>query len=217
MLKRLLMGAAPLLLAGFVTATPAAAQEGSGLVAKAASQVRTMEADPQMRALLARARGVVLVPEYGHGAFIIGGKGGEGVLLVRERRGRWSNPVFYGLGGVSIGFQAGGNVGQVAYVLMTPNAVRRFEDGNNFSLGAGAGLDVVTYHNGEHLISQQGDVVAWSNTTGLYGGADIGATDISYDRRLTSDYYGSPDMSIGQVLGGQVRNTDAAGLRSSLP
>jgi len=217
MLKRFLLGAAPLLLAGFMTATPAAAQEGSGLVAKAAHEVRTMEDDPQMRGLLAHARGVVLVPEYGHGAFIIGGKGGEGVLLVRERSGRWSNPAFFGLGGVSFGFQAGGNVGEVAYVLMSPAAVRRFVDGNNFSLGAGAGLDVVTYHNGEHINLTGQDVVAWSNTTGLYGGADVGATDIAYDGRLTSDFYGTRDLDIRQALDGQVRNTDADRLRASLP
>jgi SH3 domain-containing YSC84-like protein 1 len=215
--KRFLLAAAPLLLAGFFTATPAAAQQGSELVAKAADEVRTMEADPQMRALLAHARGVLLVPEYGHGAFIIGGRGGEGVLLVRERRGRWSNPAFYSLGGISIGFQAGGNVGEVAYILMSPNAVRHFEDGNSFSLGAGAGLDVVTYHNGEHLNSQQGDVVAWSNTTGLYGGADVGATDIGYDGRLTSDFYGTQDVGIRQVLDGQVRSAEAGRLRASLP
>ncbi|HTW35122.1 MAG TPA: lipid-binding SYLF domain-containing protein [Rhizomicrobium sp.] len=217
MLKRLLMGAAPLLLAGFVSATPAAAQgDGAGLVAKAASEVQTMRADPQMRALLAHARGVLLVPEYGHGAFIIGGRGGEGVLLVRERGGRWSDPAFFGLGGISIGFQAGGDVGPVAYVLMSEGAVRQFENGNNFSLNAGAGLNVVTYHAGEHVDLTRGDVVVWSNTAGAFGGADVGATDVGYDGRLTSDFYGAPDVGIRQVIDGRVRNPQAAELRNAL-
>ena len=217
MLKRFLMGAAPLLLAGFVSATPAAAQgDGAGLVAKAVNEAQTMQADPQMRALLAHARGVLLVPEYGHGAFIIGGRGGEGVLLVRERGGRWSNPAFFGLGGISIGFQAGGDVGPVAYILMSEGAVRQFEDGNKFSLSAGAGLNVVTYHAGEHIDLTRGDVVVWSNTTGAFGGADVGATDIGYDGRLTSDFYGAPDVGVRQVLDGQVRNPEAARLRNAL-
>ena len=217
MLKRFLMGAAPLLLAGFVSATPAAAQgDGAGLVAKAASEASTMQADPQMRALLAHARGVLLVPEYGHGAFIIGGRGGEGVLLVRERGGRWSNPAFFGLGGISIGFQAGGDAGPVAYILMSEGAVRQFENGNKFSLSAGAGLNVVTYHAGEHVDLTRGDVVVWSNTTGAFGGADVGATDIGYDGRLTSDFYGAPDVGVRQVLDGQVKNPEAARLRNAL-
>jgi SH3 domain-containing YSC84-like protein 1 len=217
MLKRFLMGAAPLLLAGFVSATPAAAQgDGHGLVAKAVNEVQTMQADPQMRGLLAHARGVLLVPEYGHGAFIIGGRGGEGVLLVHERGGRWSNPLFYGLGGVSIGFQAGGDVGQVAYILMSEGAVRQFEDGNNFSLNAGAGLNIVTYKAGEHVDLTRGDVVVWSDTAGAFGGADVGATDVGYDGRMTSDFYGAPDVGIRQVIDGQVRNPDATRLKNTL-
>jgi lipid-binding SYLF domain-containing protein len=211
------MGAAPFLLAGFVSATPAAAAgDGHELVAKAVNEAQTMQADPQMRALLAHARGVLLVPEYGHGAFIIGGRGGEGVLLVRERGGRWSNPAFFGLGGISIGFQAGGDVGPVAYILMSDGAVRQFESGNNFSLNAGAGLNVVTYHAGEHVDVTRGDVVVWSNTTGAFGGADVGATDIGYDGRMTGDFYGAPDVGVRQVLDGQVKNPEAATLRNAL-
>jgi lipid-binding SYLF domain-containing protein len=216
MLKRFLMGAAPFLLVGFVSATPAAAQgDGAGLVAKAESQAQTMQADPQMRGLLAHARGVLLVPEYGHGAFIIGGRGGEGVLLVRHG-GRWSNPAFYSLGGVSIGFQAGGDVGEVAYILMSEGAVHQFESGNNFSINAGAGLNIVTYKAGEHVDLTRGDVVVWSNTTGAFGGADVGATDVGYDGRMTGDYYGSPDVGVRQVLDGQVKNPEATGLRNAL-
>lgn len=218
MLKRLVMGAAPLLLAGFLSVTPAAAQggDGQGLVAKAISQASTMQADPQVRRLLAHARGVLLVPEYGHGAFIIGGRGGEGVLLVRERGGRWSNPAFFGLGGVSIGFQAGGDVGEVAYILMSEGAVRQFEEGNNFSLNAGAGLNVVTYRAGESVDVTRGDVVVWANTTGAFGGADVGATDVGFDGRLTSDFYGQPDVGIRDVLDGRVRNPEARQLQNAL-
>jgi lipid-binding SYLF domain-containing protein len=218
MLKRLVMGAAPVLLAGLLSVTPAAAQngDGHGLVAKATSEASTMQADPQMRNLLARARGVLLVPEYGHGAFIIGGRGGEGVLLVRGRGGRWSNPAFFGLGGISIGFQAGGDAGQVAYILMSDGAVRQFEAGNNFSLNAGAGLNIVTYKAGEHVDLTRGDVVVWSNTTGAFGGADVGATDVNYDGRLTGDFYGQPDVGIRDVLDGRVRNPEGKELQNAL-
>ena len=217
MWKRLLIAAAPLVLAGLVTAMPAAADDGHDLVQNAAAQVQTMGADPQLRALLARSRGVLLVPQYGHGAFIIGGKGGEGVLLVRTARGRWSNPAFFGLGGVSIGLQAGGNSGQVAYILMSDNAVRQFEQGNKFSLSAGAGLNVVNYQAGQRADLIRGDVVTWSNTTGAYGGVDVGATDVNYDQPLTSEFYGTPDVSIGQALGGQTRSPDAENLRRAMP
>jgi SH3 domain-containing YSC84-like protein 1 len=218
MLKRLLLGAAPLLLAGFLSATAAAAEgDGHDLVAKATNQVQTMQADPQMRTLLARARGVLLVPSYGHAAFIIGGRGGEGVLLVRSPRGGgWSNPAFFSLGGASVGLQAGADTGQVAYLLMSPGAVRQFETGNNFSLNAGAGLNVVAYRAGTNADLTRGDVITWRNTTGAYGGADVGATDVNFDGKLTSDYYGTPNISVEDALHGQARNPDADRLRESI-
>ena len=218
MWKRFLLAAAPLLLAGLVTATPAAAQRGRDLIPQAIAQVQTMQADPQMRALLANSRGVLLVPQYGHGAFIIGGRGGTGVLLLRTADGRWSNPAFFNLGGISIGLQAGGTTGQIAYVLMSDNAVRQFEQGNQFSLSAGAGLHVADFRGGGRTTDlTRNDIVAWSNTTGAYGGVDVGATNVSFDRQLTSDFYGVPDIGLRQVLDGQVRSPDADSLRRAMP
>lgn len=217
MWKRFLKAAAPMVLGGLVMATPAAAEGGRDLIPQATAQVRTMEADPQMRAMLARSRGVLLVPQYGHAAFIIGGRGGEGALLVRTANGRWSNPAFFSLGGASIGLQAGGDSGQVAYVLMTDNAVRQFMQGNKFSLGAGAGLNVVNYSAGPRADTDRGDVVTWSNTTGAYGGVDVGATDVNYDRSLTSEFYGTPDVDLQQVINGRTRNTEAEQLRAAMP
>jgi lipid-binding SYLF domain-containing protein len=137
--------------------------------------------------------------------------------LLRTAGGRWTNPAFFNLGGISIGLQAGGTTGQIAYVLMTDNAVRQFETGNQFSLSAGAGLHVANFRGGQRADLTGNDVVAWSNTTGAYGGVDVGATNVSFDRQLTSDFYGMPDVGLRQVLDGQVRSADADSLRRAMP
>lgn len=216
MLKRILLGAAPLALAAFVTAA-SAQDDGRGVVADATTQSRAMQDDPNLRAMLARARGVLLIPQYGQGAFIVGGRGGEGVLLVHQPSGRWSNPLFYSLGGASIGFQAGGNVGQVAYIIMSPTALRQFLSGNSFRLGAGVGLNVANYRTGERINLAGDDVVVWSNTQGLYGGVGVGATDVQYDGRLTGNYYGEPGIGTHDVVRGQVQSRNADRLKDSLP
>src|SRR5947209_8073004 len=53
-----------------------------------------------------QARAVMIVPKLLKGGFIVGGEGGEGVLLARERGG-WSDPAFYSIGAASLGLQAG--------------------------------------------------------------------------------------------------------------
>ena len=44
--------------------------------------------------LLASAEGVVIVPHYVRGAFVIGIAGGRGVLLVRDANHQWQAPEF---------------------------------------------------------------------------------------------------------------------------
>src|SRR5262249_16231593 len=55
--------------------------------------------------LLQRAKAVLIIPRMVKAGFIIGGEGGDGVLLVRDRT-HWSNPVFYSMGATSFGLQA---------------------------------------------------------------------------------------------------------------
>ncbi len=56
--------------------------------------------------LLREAKGVIVVPALVKVGFIIGGQGGDGVLL-RRNAGVWSYPAFYSLGSPSLGLQAG--------------------------------------------------------------------------------------------------------------
>ena len=59
------------------------------------------------RQLMHHARAVLIVPRLFKGGFIVGGEGGNGVLLARGPGGSWSDPAFYGLGSASFGLQAG--------------------------------------------------------------------------------------------------------------
>jgi lipid-binding SYLF domain-containing protein len=119
-------------------------KDSQHLVNRAFAEVQTMEKDPQLKKLMAKAKGVFLVPDFGRGAFIIGGRGGAGLVLSHQN-GKWSNPAFYDIGGVSLGAQVGGPGGPIAFLLMDQSAVDAFKSGNKFSLNAGAGLSIVTY------------------------------------------------------------------------
>lgn len=195
---------------------PSAAAEAAQRKVDAAVQaVASMKQDPHVVALLAAARGVLIVPHYREGAAIIGGHGGVGVLLAR-RHGVWSDPVFYRLGGVSIGLQAGGASGTIALFLMNDQAVDQFRDQlSTWSLGGRAGLTVADFSKQRQHLAKGPDVIVWTHVKGLFGGASLGATDVTPDTSSDHAYYHSPVAPL-QILVGAVRNPRADALREAL-
>jgi lipid-binding SYLF domain-containing protein len=177
--------------------------------------VQQMESNPSLAAVLNRARGVFIIPHYGKGGFIVGGQGGGGVVLVRHG-GIWSSPAFYSMSGGSIGAQAGGEGGAVAMILMTPRAVDRFERSSGaWSLNGNAGLTVVKWSGKTQANTGRGDVVLWTNTSGLYGGLTASITHVSPDTKMDRTYYHRPVTS-GEILAGNVRSVSASPLLNAL-
>lgn len=215
--------AAGLALGGCATAptTPQARQsdiaDAQSRVDKAVDVIDQMQSQPGTAALLSRAAGVLIVPEFAQAAFIAGGEGGVGVLVARHK-GHWSDPAFFEVGGLSLGLQAGAAVGPVAYVLMTPRAVQAFENRtNHFSLGADAGLTVAKFSSGTNIVSTlpTADVIVWTGTEGLFGGVAFDATDVVTSSQLDEAYYHGL-VSVQQILAGTVSNRSADRLREAL-
>ncbi|MGZ5182145.1 MAG: lipid-binding SYLF domain-containing protein [Ramlibacter sp.] len=190
-------------------------QAAAKRLSDAAGVAGSMSAAPAMPDLLARARGVYIVPTYGRAALGVGAEGGAGVLIVRQSSGSWGNPAFFNLGGISLGLQAGAEGGAIALVLMNQKAVDSFRKRNNFSLSADAGITVVNFARMAQG-STTGDVVAWSGSKGLFGNAaTVAINDIRYNQRLTEAYYGKPVTAM-QAIDSSEPNPQADPLRRAL-
>lgn len=175
-------------------------------IMEAVQVVQRMKADPGIARLLERAKGVFILPDYGRGGFGVGVQGGEGVLVTRKGSG-FSEPVFYNMGGISIGAQAGASGGELAFLLMTDKAVRDFESGKNFSLNADAGLTIVNYSKRAQVSGGKvQDVIVWSNTKGAYAGASVAITDIVVDGEANRAYYGRDSVTPAEIIQGRVQN-----------
>jgi lipid-binding SYLF domain-containing protein len=86
--------------------------------------------------VLQAARAIVITNQYEAG-FIVGMKGGHGVMMVKRPDNTWSIPVLIRAGGASVGLQIGGkNIETI--LIITDDATPRLMFDNRFNIGVDA-------------------------------------------------------------------------------
>jgi SH3 domain-containing YSC84-like protein 1 len=189
-------------------AMPAEASQEAQRTAQAALEVvRKMQADPQLWSLAERAAGVFIVPDYARAGLVVGGRGGQGVVLARQEGG-WSGPAFYNFGGVSLGAEAGVEAGEVAMLLMDERTLEEFATANNFTLSAEAGLTIVNY-SARAQANADADVIVWSDTEGVFANASVAVTNVFWDEAENRAYHGGA-VTARQLLDGTAPGAQAA-------
>jgi lipid-binding SYLF domain-containing protein len=214
------------ILSGFVFAAavgavtiPARADQSS-LLAGADSTVLAMRSDPTFgpsQDLLRRARAVLIVPRLIKGGFIFGAEGGDGVMLERHGRGRWSEPAFYTLGSASFGLQIGLESARLVMFVMSDRALKAIER-DKFKFGGEAGLTVITLGanaQGATSGNLSGDIIVWSSTKGAYGGLTLEGSVLAPKSDWNAQFYGRP-LDVPQILANDGKNPAADSLRHDL-
>ena len=89
--------------------------------------------------LMARAYGIAVIPNVVKVAAVVGGRRGKGVLVVRDKDGRFTNPIFITITGGSFGWQAGVQSTDIVLVFTTREGIEGITDGK-MTLGADASV-----------------------------------------------------------------------------
>jgi len=162
---------------------------------------------------LTRAKAIIIVPSLVKVGFILGGQGGDAVLL--RRNGKiWSYPAFYSMGSPSFGIQAGIDSAQVVLLIMTDRALKAVEQ-DRFKLGSEAGLAIFMAGGNAGDPSYQEDIIGWARADGLYAGVAVNDSTLQQEPRWNSEYY-DREYPIEDVFAGKVCNSDADTLRKAL-
>src|SRR5258708_3179036 len=84
--------------------------------------------------LIADYQGIVIIPNLLNAGFVVGGKRGKGIAMVKMADGKWSDPVFITLTGGSIGFQIGVQSSDMVLVFRHKGVLARVKNGD-FTIG----------------------------------------------------------------------------------
>ena len=198
------------------------AQDARQLVEKARLAFESFQADPQMgpnlRAIVQRAKGVMIYPEALRGAFLFGASGGTGVFLTRQQGSdSWAGPAFYSFGEASFGLQAGGEASEVILVALTDKGVAALLTTSG-KLGANGGVAVGPVGVGAEAATANlsADLVSYSRNKGLYAGISVEGAIVSPENRLAQAYYGREVTPTQILVQREVNNPHAAVLIAAL-
>lgn len=150
--------------------------------------------------LLRRAEAVAVFPGVIKGGFIVGARGGSGVIS-RRVGGGWSAPAFFNLGGGSIGLQIGAASTDYILLFMNEEAVEsllgdKFEIGGEGSAAAGPVGRSASASTDMKLNAQ---ILSYSRSKGAFAGLELKGVVIKPDNEDNSQVYG---MSARDILTG---------------
>ncbi|HYE14781.1 MAG TPA: lipid-binding SYLF domain-containing protein [Pyrinomonadaceae bacterium] len=143
------------------------------------------------RELLDKAEAVAVFPGVLKAGFVVGGRGGSG-LISRRVTGGWSAPAFFKLGGASVGLQIGASKTDFVLLFMNEDAVRglledKFEMGGEASAAAGP---VGRAASATTNLTFDAGILSYSRSKGLFAGLELKGAVINPDNNLNEALYG---------------------------
>lgn len=156
-------------------------------------------------AVLQQAKALLIVSQFKAG-FILGMKGGHGVIMVKRADGNWSIPVLVRAGEASLGLQLGGQSVETIYVI-TDEATPKLLFNSRFNIGVDAkAVAGPRWKEAENVNKEilQTPLLVYKKQLGLYAGATLKAGYISRDDQANRTFYNTsytmPELLYGDFV-----------------
>ncbi len=159
--------------------------------------------------LLERAYGIAVIPDLTKVAFFAGGRRGHGALVVRDKQGRFSEPVFITMTGGSFGWQWGVQSTDIVLVFTTPKGVAGI-NGGKVTLGADASVAAGPVGRQAEAATDVNlaEVYSYSRSRGVFAGIALDGTAITIDDKANAAFYHRPGVTAADILAGNVTSTE---------
>lgn len=162
--------------------------------------------------LLERAYGIAVIPGVTKIGFFLGGRHGDGVLVVRNKDGRFTNPVFISINGLSFGWQAGVQASDIVLVFTTRRGVEGVT-GGKVTLGADASVAAGPVGREASAGTDAGfkaEIYSYARTRGVFAGLALDGSAITIDSRADAEFYDTPHVLASDIVSGAVTTNDYA-------
>lgn len=196
--------------------------EEKQLIEKAQHTIESFINDPNFgwfQEHVKEAEALLIIPQQLKAAFFFGADGGSGILVARDKKtGKWSEPLFYKMGGLSFGFQWGGEVSEVILMAMTQGAVERLYS-SSFKLGGDASIAAGPYGagiEGATSANFNADFLSFSRSKGAYAGVSFEGSIIYTDDDANEAYYGQKIRPVDILVTHSVTNNHSSALRQAV-
>jgi lipid-binding SYLF domain-containing protein len=156
-------------------------------------------------ALLSKAYGIAIIPKVIKAAWVVGGRYGKGVLLVRKETGQWSQPCFIRIAGGSVGWQIGVQSADIILVFKRRKSIDSITEGK-ITLGADAGVaagPVGRRAEASTDIELEAEIYSYSKSRGLFAGVSIEGAAIQIDQDANANFYRRDSVSPQDILFGE--------------
>ena len=169
--------------------------------------------------LLKVTEGIIIVPKLINVGFVVGGKHGRGIAMVKLPDGSWSNPVFVSITGGSFGLQAGVQSVDLVLIFKHNSTLQKIGNGS-FTLGgdisATAG-PVGRNSSASTDYKMQAEVYSYSRSKGLFAGISLQGVGIGVDNKTNDEFYGKSTTSKDLFSNGSEHSTaDVKTLKAEL-
>src|ERR1044071_419215 len=171
----------------------------SSEAAKTFTEIMNVKDKAIPQELLDTAEAIAVFPGVIKAAFVIDGRGGQGVIS-RRVKGGWSAPAFFNLGGGSFGAQIGAQKTDYIFLIMNPEGLNgllkdKFELGGEVGVAAGpVGREAAASTNPR----LSAGILAYSRSKGAFIGAAFKGGYISPDNDLNEAVYGQKASEVLQ-------------------
>ena len=167
-------------------------------------ELRSQRDDVIPERLLQRAYAVAVIPDVTKVALFVGGRYGNGALVVRDSKGHFTDPVFISVTGLSGGFQFGAQSTDIVLVFTTRRGLEGLA-GGKLTLGAGASVAAGPVgRQGEAAAGLDAEVFSYSRNRGLFAGVSLEGTALIIDNQANARFYKRPGVLASEIMSGQV-------------
>lgn len=212
MINRLTLGLVSLALVVGATTVHAQAREEARLL-EARQVLKDLRSSPDQfvpQRLLERAYGIAIIPDVTKAAFFLGGSRGNGVLVVRDKEGRFSDPIFVNLTTGSFGLQWGIQSTDVVLVFTTQRSIDKITSGK-LTLGADASVAAGPVGRQASAATDptfSSEVYSYSRSRGLFAGVALNGSAITIDNVADARFYDRGSVDASAIASGAVRSSD---------